>query len=37
MVFSLQKIDISRNYLDNIDILNIIPSLKHIIACDNYI
>ena len=30
-------IDISRNYLDNIDILNSLKKLKHIIASENYI
>ena len=33
----LVKIDISRNYLDNIDVLNQFQSLKVIIAGDNYI
>ena len=31
------KIDLSRNYLDNIDVLNLLPYLKHVIAPDNYI
>lgn len=31
------KIDISKNYLDNIDILNNYQRLKVIIASDNYI
>ena len=37
MLSDLQKIDISKNYLDNIDILNSLKRLKMIVASDNYI
>ena len=34
---NLQKVDISKNYLDNIDVLNSLKRLKVIVASDNYI
>ena len=37
LIIDLQKVDISKNYLDNIDSLNQLQRLKVIIASDNYI
>ena len=34
---NLMKIDVSKNYLDSIDILNQLQRLKVIVASDNYI
>ena len=36
-LFDLMKIDISKNYLDNIDALNDLSKLKMIVANNNYI